>query len=75
MGTVIHVDFARRLTVEHADMQVSKHAKRDNFLEKCRAVLDDDDYLDLLESIADPQAYIELDDDMKDIADAYFATR
>ena len=42
-----------------------------SYLMMARDVLTDDDYLDFLEACTDPEAYKDLDEQMKDIVDAY----
>lgn len=71
MGTVIHVDFTKDKQNENA----TQSNKRTDFLVKCRFVLDENDYLELLEAIADPESYLQVDDEIKDIADAYLDLR
>ena len=42
-----------------------------SYLMMARDVLTDDDYLDFLEACTDAEAYNDLDEQMKDIVDAY----
>jgi hypothetical protein len=61
MGQVIEVDF-----------RAARMSEREQFLHYLAVELDELDFEDFVEAVNDPAAYTELDEDLKDLVDAFF---
>jgi hypothetical protein len=64
MGEVIHVDFGA--------LRDGKEVSGERYLRICCESLDENDYLDLLDAIQNPNFYQICDQDIQDLVDGYF---
>jgi predicted dehydrogenase len=64
MGEVIYVDFSRQ--------HIPVMSEREQFLHLLAIELDELDFQDFVEAVNEPQAYENLDEDMKDLVDIFF---
>ena len=70
-NNVIYADFTtgwRKATIELMEQCNLKN----DYLQMCAAVLDEDDYMDLIDAIVDHEFYDESDPEIKQLADKYF---
>jgi len=69
MGEIIYVDFKKRSTPEPQVLPYSVMS----YLKQCRDVLVEEDYHELMSAIVDPGIYAKCDEDIRKLADGYFA--
>ena len=65
MSNVIYVDFQQQRPVAEAEV----------YLNLCAAELDEDDFQDFCDAVNDPALYQQLDEDMQDLVDGFWACR
>jgi hypothetical protein len=65
MSNIVYVDFQRQQQVTEAEL----------YLNLCAAELDEADFWDLCDGIRDPNVYQQLDPDMQDLVDGFWACR
>jgi hypothetical protein len=67
LNNVIHVDFRKALGNPEPNL-----SEREQFLHLLAVELDELDFQDFVEAVNDADAYADLDEDLKDLVDAFF---
>lgn len=75
MGDIIYHDFRK---VIHADFTKAAHdnepiSEAEAFVLQLAAELDEQDFWDFVEAVNDPGLYDQLDEDLKDLVDRFYA--